>query len=150
MRIYSVTTEGAEALAAATAETLLQLRGVTTTRANLIGWGVSFDGVTAGNTPVLVRLAYQTTDGTMSAASEVPYDPSEGTALLTAFHTSAGEPTLGSILEEWYVHPNGGSILREYLPNRGPIVAAATSSRLAIVVNALQVVNAVAFMTWEE
>lgn len=148
--IYSATTEGPEALAAATAETLLQLRGLTTVRPRITAYGVSFDGVTAGNTPVLVRLAWQTTDGTATGASEVLLDGSDNAAVTTAFNSFTAEPTLGTIIEEFYVHPNGGLWVREFMPDRGPKLAAATSSRIGLIVNAPQIVNATAFIQWDE
>lgn len=148
--LFSATTEGAEALAAATAETLVQLRGLTTVRPQILAYSISFDGVTAGNTPVLVRLAWQTTDGTGAAATETVFDGSSEAALTTAFNSFSAEPTLGTIIEEFYVHPNGGLWLREFLPDRGPKLAAATTSRIGIIATAAQIVNATAFIQWQE
>ena len=149
--VYAVTTEGEEALAAATAETVLQLRGATTTKAKVVAWGVSFDGVTAADAPVVVRLLRQTTDGTGTAATEAPLDPDSPTAGVTAFHTfSSTEPTAGDVLETYEVHPQGGSLVREYPPGREPVIDNATTSRIAIEVTAPAVVNVVGFIHWEE
>lgn len=149
MAVYSVTSEGEEALAAATAETLVQLRGVATTRAVLLGWSVSFDGISATDAPVVVRLLRQTTDGTGSAASEVAYDPAERAALLTSFHSFSAEGTAGDVLRTENVHPQGG--YTEWFPEDArPVIAAATTSRIAIEATAPAIVNAVATLIWKE
>ncbi len=148
--IYSITTEGEEALTAATLETLLQLRGATTVKAKIVKWGVSFDGVSATEAPVVVRLLRQTTDGTSSAATEVAWDPDNPTANCTGFHSHTAEPTPGEVLETYEVHPQGGCLIVEYPPGREPVVDNATSSRIAIDATAPSAVNAVAFLVFEE
>jgi hypothetical protein len=150
MSIYAVTTEGEEALAAATVETLLQLRGVTTTKMKIVAWGISFDGILSTDAPVVVDLLFQTTDGTGSAATEVPLNPDEPAALGTTFHSFSAEPTPGGIIESYEVHPQGGMIVREYPPGREPVVTNATSSRIGLRANAPAIVNAVAWVQWEE
>lgn len=145
--IYSVTTEGEEAIAAA--ETLVQLRGATTVKAKIREWGVSFDGTSATAEPVVVRLLRQTTDGTASAATEVAWDPDNPTANCTSFHSFSAEPTAGEVLETHEVHPQAGMI-RQYLPDCAPILDNAATSRIAIEVTPPAAVNAVAFLVWEE
>src|SRR5688572_30205052 len=108
--IYSVTTEGEEALAAATAETLVQLRGATAVKAKVVKWSVSFDGVSSTEAPVVVRLLRQTTDGTGTGATEVAWDPDNPTANITSFHSFSAEPTAGEVLETYEVHPQGGCL----------------------------------------
>jgi hypothetical protein len=147
--VYSITTEAEEALTTA-AETVLQLRGVTTRKGRLVAWGVSFDGATASDAPAQVRLLFQTTDGTGSAATEVPLDGDSPAALITGFHSFSAEPTAGGVIEHHQVHPQGGNLIREYPPGREPVLDNATSSRIGIEVTAAAAVNAVAFLQWEE
>lgn len=149
--VYSATVEGEEAIAASTAETILQLRGATTTKAKIVAWGISFDGTSSTDAPVTVRLLRQSTDGaSSSAATEVPLDPDSPTAACTAFHSfSSTEPTAGDVIEIHQVHPQGGNLVREYPPGREPILDNATSSRIGIEVNG-PAVNASAFIMWEE
>lgn len=148
--IYSITTEAEEAIAAATEETLLQLRGATNAKAKLLEWGVSFDGTTVTNSPVRVRLARMTTDGTATGATEVPWDPDDpATAKLTGFHSFTAMPTIGDVLEDHEIHPQGG-IFKQYPLGREPTIDAAATSRLGITVNAPEAVNAVGYMVWEE
>ena len=152
MAVYSITTEAEEALGAGTLETLLQLRGATTSKAKIIAWGVSFDGVTATDAPVLVQFCRQTSDGTTStAATEVKFDADEPAAGCTGFHSfGATEPTIGDVLELYEIHPQGGLFVREYPPGREPVLDDAATSRIAIVATAGAAVNAVAWMQWEE
>jgi hypothetical protein len=150
MAVYSVTTEGEEALAAATAETLVQLRGVTTAKLSIVAWGVSFDGISGTDAPVVVDLLFQTTDGTASAATEVSLNPDQPTALATGFHSFSAEPTPGGIIESYEIHPQGGLFVREYPPGREPVVTNATTSRIGIRATAPAAVNAVAWIQWDE
>ena len=68
--VYSITGEAEEALAAATAETVLQLIGHASVKARIIEWGVSFDGVSA-----VAELNSQSGSASQSTASQgVPGD----------------------------------------------------------------------------
>ena len=151
MAVYALTTEGEEALAAATAETLVQLRGTANTKSKVIAWGISFDGVDSTAQPVLVTFCRQTTDGTGTAATEVTFDADDSAAGVTGFHTfSSTEPTTGDIIEQYEIHPQGGLFVREYPPGREPVIDNVNTSRIGIVANAAAVVNAVAWIQWEE
>lgn len=147
--IYSATTEAEEALAAATTETLLQLRGATTVKARVVEWGVSFDGVSATAEPVRIRLLRQTTDGTGTGASEVLWDPDAPTAAVTAFHSFTAEPTAGDVLAEYDVHPQTGIVI-QYPLGREPVIDNAATSRIGIDATAAATVNASAYIVWEE
>lgn len=152
MAIYSVTTEGEEALAAAASETLVQLRGVTTAKGRIVAWGASFDGVASTDAPIIVDLLFQTTDGTATGATEVALNPDEPAALITGFHSFSAEPTAGNIIESYEIHPQGGLIIREYPPGREPMITNATTSRIAVRATTATGVtaNAVAWIQWEE
>lgn len=150
MAIYAGTTEGSEALAAATEETLVQVVSATTVKPRIVAWGVSFDGTTSDDTPVRVRLARQTTAGTRSTGAEVAFDLDAPTAATSCFHSFTAAPTLGDVLEDVYVHPQGGIYIKEYIPGREPVLDNLTTSRIGITVNAPAIVNAVAWIHWEE
>jgi len=147
---YSVTTEGEEALGAATAETLLQLRGATAVKAQVCELSVSFDGVTSTDAPAVVRLLRQSTDGTATAATEVLWDPDAPTASVTSFHSFTVEPTAGDVLATWEVHPQGGNLQVYWPPGEGPILDNAATSRLGLEVTSPAAVNAVAYIAWWE
>jgi len=148
--VYSVTTEGEEALAAATAETIIQLRGSTACKAKVIEWGISFDGTSGTAEPVRVRLLRQTTDGTGTGATEVAWDPDNPTANCTALNTfSSTEPTAGEVLAEYEVHPQTGIVI-QYPLGREPVLDNAATSRIAIEATAPATVNCSAYLVWEE
>ena len=149
MGMYAATSEGEEALAASTAETVLQLRGASTTKARIVAWGVAFDGATATDAPVLVRFLRQSSDGTSSAATEEPFDPDDPAAACTAHHSFSAEPTAGNVIEVHEVHPNGGGLIREYALGREHKLDNASTSRVGIEVTG-PAVNVVAFIHWEE
>jgi len=149
MAIFSVSTEGEEGCTTS-AETLVQLIGTTAKKARIVKWGVSFDGTNAAAAPAQVELAYQTTAGTSTGASEVAWDPDDGPATVTGFHSFSAEPTKGSVLEHYEVHQQGGGIIIEYPPGREPQLQKLTTSRLGIIVTCSEAVNAVAFIVWEE
>lgn len=147
--IFSVTTEGEEALAAATAETVVQLTGANAVKAKIVEWGVSFDGTSATAEPVRIRVLRQTTAGTASAATEAKWDPDNPTANCTAFHSFTAEPTASDVLADYEVHPQAG-IAIQYPLGREITLDSATSSRIGIEVTAPAIVNAVAYLVWEE
>lgn len=148
--VYSVTTEGEEALAAATAETLLTLIGASATKARIVEWGVSFDGTSASAEPVRIRIVRATADGTGTSATIKPWDPDNPTANCTAKHSYTAEPTKESqALVEMDVHPQGGVVI-QYPLGREVVVDNSTGSIVCIEVTAPAVVNAEAYLVWEE
>lgn len=149
MGVYSITGEAEEALAAATAETVLQLIGHASCKAKIVEWGVSFDGTSATAEPVRVRLLRQTTAGTATAASEVAWDPDNPTASCAGFHSFTAEPTSGDVLVDLDVHPQAGIIV-QYPLGREPVIDNSTASRMGLVLTAPAIVNAAAWLVWEE
>ena len=151
MSQYAVTSEGEEALAAATAETVIAVVGVTTTKSKLIEWGVSFDGITAAAEPVLVELYQITTSGTSTAATEIAWARDAVAAQATGFHSFTVEPSKGGRLAAYNVHPQGGGLVIQYPLGREPIISdGSTAQGIGVVVTAPAIVNCVAYMVFEE
>ncbi len=137
-----------QALVAATAETVLQLVAASNHRVKLLSWGLFFDGVVVTDAPVEVRLMRQTTAGTSAANTPRKYDDSIAETLqTTARDAFTAEPTSGDVLEVFEIHPQQG-ILVMYPLTQEPIIGGA--DRIGIEVTAPQVVNARAFMKFEE
>ncbi|MGH2710169.1 MAG: hypothetical protein ACRDH9_03065, partial [Actinomycetota bacterium] len=148
-KAYTVTTEGEEALAAATVETVVQVRGSASLKSKVTAWGVSFDAVSVTAEPARIRLLRQTTDGTGTGATEALADPGDAAALCTCFHTFTAEPTAGEVLREVQVHPQGGH--HEQFPlGREKYLLAATTSRIGIDVLIAAVANCSAYCDVEE
>jgi hypothetical protein len=146
--IYVVTATN-NALAAATAETVIQLVTPATVRARLIEFGVFFDGITSTAEPVDVALSRQTTAGTASAGTTSPLDAAAPTALCSSQITFTVEPTTTIELGRWMVHPQGGALVIKYdLWAEAPVMN--VSTRLGIICTAAAVVNVSAYMKFVE
>lgn len=151
MAQFSVTSEGEEALAAATAECVIAVLGVAATKSKLIEWGVSFDGITAAAEPVVVDLYQITTSGTSTAATEVAWGRDAVAAQATGFHSFTVAPALGNRLASYEVHPQGGGLVLQYPLGREPVISdGSTAQGIGVVVTAPAVVNCVAYMVFEE
>lgn len=150
--MFEITTEGEEALAAATAETVLCLIGSTACKGRIFEITVSFDGVSATAEPVLVTLLRTTADdGTATAATEKKLDPDWHAPNCAGKHSYTAEPTKESTyLKQWNVHPQGGLLLVQRALGDEWILDDTTSNGIAIVCTAPAVVNVVAGMSWRE
>ena len=148
--IFSITTEGAEAVTTA-AETVLQLVSAANMKPYIVGWGVSFDGATSTAVPVLVELMHQSTAGTSAAVTNiVKLDLDNPTALGTGRKQFSAEPTTTTAIEQHLVHPQGGNLIREYPPGREPTLGDATTDRFGIRITAPAAVNVRAWIQWAE
>lgn len=146
MSLYSINVSG-EGLAAATTETLIQ--GVAgAKKVELVRWGVSFNGVTATDAPVLVELIRLTSAGTSSAFTPVKLNPTDDAPLLTGRTSHTAEPTAADVIERHYVSPAGGNLILQYAYDERITVSA--SGRLGIRVQSAAVVSAAAFLIFDE
>ena len=148
---YTVQTAVAQALAAATAETLLLITAPTGLVYRLAEWSVGFDGVTAANVPVLVELVSSdgTTGGTATTQASQQIEGATRAALATAERAFTAEPTVLAVLKPYLVDPNKGIIIvqnpliREFQRNSTPRI-------LGLRVTAPDIVNVRGYMEWEE
>lgn len=149
--VYSATTEGEEALAAATAETVLCLIGSTAVKARIIEWSVCFDGTSSTAEPVRVRLVRTTADdGTSTAATEKAWDPDNPTANCAAKHSYTAEPTKeAQALADYEIPPTSGMVL-QYPLGREIVIDNSASTGLAIECTAPAAVNVSCTICWEE
>ena len=116
---YSCTTEGAVALAAATAKTIIGAKAHANSGLQLKGYEISFDGVTAADVPVLVEICYCTwttnSPGTASTSTTVKQKYGRVlTAGFTAGKTWTTEPTTLTVLKEFLLAPDKGFIAFQY------------------------------------
>jgi len=136
------------ALVAATARTVLQLVAPTNHALKVLGWSVSFDGISSVAEPVVCTLIRQTTAGTMTALTPVKLDSGrDETIQATAQHTATAEPTDSDVLARRNVHPQAGYEVI-YPPGQEPIVG--TAGRIAVKCTAPAGVNVVAEIRFEE
>lgn len=123
--IYGCTTEGAVALSAATAKTIIGAKAHANSGLDLLGFRIAFDGVTATAVPVLIEAMYCTwganSPGTNSTSTTVRQG---GGRVLTAGFTSGKtwttEPTTLTLLpgEEILLTPNAGTLIYDYVLGR--------------------------------
>lgn len=138
-----------QALAAATAETVLQLVAAANHRVKLLAWGVFFDGVSATAEPVQVVLVRQTGAGTSSANTPVKWDASaDETLQTTARDAFTAEPASDdAVVWAGEIHPQGGY---EAIFPLGQEALVPGGGRLGIKLTAPATVNARAYMRFEE
>ncbi len=122
---YATSTESAVALAAATAKSILGVRGNAAFGVDLLGFRVGFDGVTASAVPVLVELCYATfatnPPGTNSTSSTIDTVYGRQVASgLTGAKNWTTEPTVLTPIDEWLLTPNGGLVIKDLPRDRTP------------------------------
>ena len=113
--IYKCNTEGAVALSAATAKTIIGVKAHANSGVLIKNAFVGFDGVTASAVPVLVELGYCTwatnSPGTNSTSTTPrQYSGRVLTVGFTSGKTWTSEPTSITVLDEWLLTPNGGVV----------------------------------------
>lgn len=106
---------GEVSLTAATAKTVLQVVAASNHRVLLQLLKVTAKGTVSSDTPILVELVRQTTAGTSTAGTPVKVNEGDNETLaVTARVNATAEPTTTDVIEQWYIHPQGGSM--EYQP----------------------------------
>lgn len=122
---YTTSTEGAVALSAGVAKTILGIRGNAAFGVDWLGYRVGFDGVTASAVPVLVELCYITfatnPPGTNSTASTI--DTLYGRVVASGFTAAKNwtvEPTVVTAFDEFLLTPNGGLVIKDFPRDRTP------------------------------
>lgn len=125
MHIYTVVSDE-QALAAATAETLLQAVTGATRRLKISGFSLSGASVTSSEAPMLIEFLLQTTAGTASAQTPEPLDRADPAAIFTAQKNFTAEPTAGAVLRRLKMTPVGGTIIYHF-PERMEIVMPVSS-----------------------
>lgn len=148
---YKAVTGADVALVAATAKTILGVKAGAAFAVDLIQFGIGFDGVAAGNEPVLVELVYSTwaTNAPGTASTSVTPVQEYGRVIahgVTAAKAWTTEPTVLTVLDEFLVHPQSG--WREFQPF-GQGWDCAPSEGLALRCTAPNAVNCRASIRWE-
>lgn len=144
--LYSINSLGDEALAAATAETLLNAIAEASSILTLVTWSVSFDGVSLTAEPVTIEIGKSTQATAGTSTAQTPNQDRGPTRAFqgTAADSYTAEPTVITVHHRILVHPAGGSIL-----DRAPLglefEQSTTADGIVMRATAPAVVNAQAF-----
>jgi hypothetical protein len=150
MASYTVETNGDQALAAATAETLLSAVNAANATLQLIEWGVSFDGVSATAEPVTVELCLCTEAGagTSTTHTLIQANGPTRTAQFTGKRGFSAEPTTITVVKRYLVHPQTGVAYQAPLGREFQQIT--TQDSLLIRLTAPAVVNAQGYIEIED
>jgi hypothetical protein len=147
---YVVNT-GTIALAAATAKTCLNVIAPAQFGLCLVGFEISFDGVTASAVPVLVEIAMcsQAGAGTPAGSPPTPVQIRGQTVAhgCTIGHNYSAEPTVITPSYDWWIDPNKGVLDR--LWPLGREFEQNPSKGIAVRCTAPATVNVRVSMEWE-
>lgn len=106
---------GEVSLSAGVAKTVLQVVAASNHRVLIKMLKVFGKGTVSSDTPILVELVRQSTAGTSTAGTPVKVNEGDNETLtVTARVNATVEPTTSDVIEQWYIHPQGGSL--EYTP----------------------------------
>lgn len=122
---YSCTTEGAVALVAATPKTVIGVKANAAFGADLIGYLIGFDGVTASDKAVLVEICYATfatnSPGTASTSTTIRTNYGRAVASgMTSAKNWTTEPTVLTVIKELQLTPIGGLLVGNFPRDRTP------------------------------
>lgn len=116
---YATSTEGAVALSAATAKSILGVAAPSQFGVDLKKFRIGFDGVTASAVPVLVELCRATfaTNGPGTNSTSTTIDQAYGRAITAGFTGAKNwttEPTVLTPIDEWLLTPAGGLVIYDF------------------------------------
>lgn len=116
---YECSTEGAVALVAATAKTVLGVKAHANSGLVITGFEISFDGVSASAVPVLVELCYATWATNSPGTNSTSTTPRQSagrvmTAGFTSGKTWTAEPTVLTVLRDRLIRPDGSLLIYDF------------------------------------
>lgn len=151
---FSISTEGSKTLTSGSTKGLLGIIGTTGITSSLIEFGISFSGTVSVDTPVLVELVQATiVSGTTAATpTKVAWSRNAATSACAVYSVFTAEPSYGSRLGSWYVHPQGGNLVIQYPLGREPVISDGTAAGIVLRYTTSTGVapGCVAYMVWEE
>lgn len=156
MALYTAYAETPYVVLTADTSSIMELLGAATAVAKLVEFSISFNGVSATQAPILVKLRQMTGTGTGTACTEIAVQRNAKTApLVQAKHTLTAEPSMVATvaLGQWYVHPQGGLLVMQYPLGREPVICDGSGSQgLALELTSASGVTptAACHMTWDE
>ena len=152
--LATATTEGNRNLTASSTKSMFEILGTTGTNAKLVEFGISFNGVTSTDAPIMVELYQITATGTGTTVTPRAVQRTGGTPVCTTKALDTVEPTKTNRMAVWYVHPQGGNLVIQYPLGREPVISDASASQgLAWVLTPgtlTATTGCVMYLFWEE
>jgi len=147
---YTVETNGDQALAAATAETILSIVGASNKIFRIVELSVSFDGVSPTAEPVTVELMGSTEAGAGTSTNHTAAQIRGATRTVESQGKRgfSAEPSSLTCWKRWLVHPQSGMTIQFPLGREPEQIT--TADAIVVRVTAPAVVNAQGYMEWEE
>lgn len=108
---YSVIIGSGTALSPGVPKTVIMITPGSAICLQSVEWSLGFDGTSGSNTPVLVELVEWdgTTFGTRTTRTpQQTYGESTATTLASGFVNYTAEPTVITVIKEYFLTPNGG------------------------------------------
>lgn len=156
MTLYTAYAETPYQVITADTSSIMEVLGDADVVARLVEFSISFNGTSATQEPILVKLRQITATGTGTACTEANTQRANKSApQVQAKHTLTVEPTMVATiaLGQWYVHPQGGLLLMQYPLQREPIIcdgSAAQGLALELTSASAVIPKAACYMTWDE
>jgi len=127
--------------------TVLQVKAPAGISLKVLGWSISFDGISVTSHPCQVVLMRQVTAGTMTSTTAVKIQDIPETVLSTVAYSATSEPSSGDTLDSFEIHPQSGFDVK-YPEGEEPVIA--QNGYVGIVVTAAAAVNCRVKMICEE
>lgn len=108
--VFTVNT-GAVASPSAATKVCVQLASTSTKTCKIIGFDITFDGVTATNTPILVTIARETGVSSVAGSAPTPVRAEGDASVTSAMTARISDTTDGAsptVICGWYVSPTSG------------------------------------------
>lgn len=147
---YTVESNGAIALSAATAKSVLAVISAANSLIRIVEIAACFDGVSGTAVPVTLELCYSTQAGagTTTAHTIAQVRGATRTVQATAARNYTVEPTVLTVWKRWLVHPQTGFVIQFPLGREPECVV--TADALILRCTAAATVNFQGYMEFEE
>lgn len=146
MAAFFGTATTAEIPTGTSAKTIYQLVAASNHIVRIHSWSISFKGVSPTGVPIVVKLARQSTAGTMSTNNPVKLNDGQPETLQTTGRdTATVEPTTGEVIDSLFVHPQLG-----FKTPYGYEFLMGGSDRIGWITTAAADVNAIVTIHFEE
>lgn len=155
MALFTAYAETPYVVLTADTSSVMEILGDADVTASLRSFGISFNGTSSAQAPILVKLRQITATGTGTACTEIADQRSAKTSpQCQAKHTLTVEPTMVATvaLGQWYVHPQGGLLVMTYEIGEKIICDGSAAQGLALELTSASGVTptAACYMTWFE